>query len=84
MLGKGSKTRVLPVGRKALAALASWFKERSALLKHETTAVFITAAGRRLGARAIQKRVAYWGGAPGPADGGASAPVPALVRLASS
>jgi integrase/recombinase XerC len=60
VLGKGSKTRVLPVGRKALAALAAWLKERSALLKQDTTAVFITAAGRRLGPRAIQKRVAYW------------------------
>ena len=60
VLGKGSKTRVLPVGRKALSALAAWLKERSTLLKHETTAVFIGNSGRRLGPRAIQKRVEYW------------------------
>jgi integrase/recombinase XerC len=60
VLGKGSKTRVLPVGRKALAALAAWLKERRALIREETPAVFLGATGRRLGARAIQKRVEYW------------------------
>jgi integrase/recombinase XerC len=60
VLGKGSKTRVLPVGRKALTALAAWLKERAALLKNDTTAVFIGTSGRRLGPRAIQKRVEYW------------------------
>jgi integrase/recombinase XerC len=60
VLGKGSKTRVLPVGRKALAALATWLKERRALIRQETPAVFVGATGRRLGARAIQKRVEYW------------------------
>jgi integrase/recombinase XerC len=60
VLGKGSKTRVLPVGRKALAALAAWFKERRVLLREETPAVFVGATGRRLGPRAIQKRVEYW------------------------
>jgi integrase/recombinase XerC len=60
VLGKGSKTRVLPVGRKALSALATWLKARRALLKEDTTAVFIGTTGRRLGPRAIQKRVEYW------------------------
>jgi integrase/recombinase XerC len=60
VLGKGSKTRVLPVGRKALSALAAWLKARHALLKGDTTAVFIGTTGRRLGPRAIQKRVEYW------------------------
>jgi integrase/recombinase XerC len=60
VLGKGSKTRVLPVGRKALSAMASWLEQRHALLKQDTTAVFIGASGRRLGPRAIQKRVEYW------------------------
>lgn len=60
VLGKGSKTRVLPVGRKALSALAVWLKERRALVREETPAVFVGTTGRRLGARAIQKRVEYW------------------------
>ena len=60
VLGKGSKTRILPVGRKALSALAVWLKARAALVRHETQAMFIGTTGRRLGARAIQKRVEYW------------------------
>ena len=60
VLGKGSKTRVLPVGRKALGALSAWLKERSGLLRADTEAFFIGTTGRRLGARAIQKRVEYW------------------------
>ncbi len=60
VLGKGNKTRVLPVGRKALAALSGWLKERRTLVRDETAAVFVGSTGRRLGARAIQKRVAYW------------------------
>jgi len=60
VLGKGSKTRVVPVGRKALDALAAWLRLRPSLLRDATDAVFVGGAGRRLGARAIQKRVGYW------------------------
>ena len=60
VVGKGSKTRVLPVGRQALTALAAWLKERQSLLRADTAAVFVGTTGRRLGARAIQKRVEYW------------------------
>jgi integrase/recombinase XerC len=60
VLGKGSKTRVLPVGRKALAALSAWLTLRASLVKPDDPAVFVGAAGRRLGPRAIQKRVEFW------------------------
>jgi integrase/recombinase XerC len=60
VLGKGSKTRVVPVGRKALGALARWTKERGKLAAVGSDAIFVGATGRRLGARAIQKRVTYW------------------------
>jgi integrase/recombinase XerC len=60
VLGKGSKTRVVPVGRKALAALAEWLNERRDLVRDGNDAVFVGSSGRRLGARAIQKRVGYW------------------------
>jgi integrase/recombinase XerC len=60
VLGKGSKTRVIPVGRKALTALSAWLKERRALVRDDSVAFFVGATGRRLGARAIQKRVEYW------------------------
>ena len=60
VLGKGSKTRVLPVGRKAVDALRAWLKERRGLLRGDIEAMFVGTTGRRLGARAVQKRVEYW------------------------
>ncbi len=66
VLGKGSKTRVLPIGRFAIEALRKWLSERSAMLKRPATgrsddaAVFIGRGGRRLSARAVQLRVGGW------------------------
>ena len=54
--GKGSKTRVLPVGRKAREALALWLPLR-ALSNPPDGALFVSQKGRRLGPRAIQLRV---------------------------
>lgn len=54
--GKGSKTRVLPVGRKAREALQQWLPLR-ALSNPADDAVFVSQQGRRLGPRAIQLRV---------------------------
>ncbi|WP_296184583.1 tyrosine recombinase XerC [Pseudomonas sp. UBA1879] len=56
VLGKGSKTRVLPVGRKAREALDAWLKQR-VLANPLDDAVFISQQGRRLGPRSIQLRV---------------------------
>jgi integrase/recombinase XerC len=56
VLGKGSKTRVLPVGSKAREALTEWLKLRL-LANPLDDAVFISQQGRRLGPRAIQVRV---------------------------
>ena len=60
VLGKGSKTRVLPVGSKAILALRAWLTERSTLVKDGAGALFVGQGGRRLGARAIQRRVGRW------------------------
>src|ERR1700733_14969708 len=60
LLGKGNKTRVVPVGAKALGALSAWIRERSGCVREATQAVFVGTTGRRLGARAIQKRIGYW------------------------
>lgn len=56
VLGKGSKTRVLPVGSKARQALEAWLPMR-ALAGPQDDAVFISQKGTRLGSRAIQKRL---------------------------
>jgi integrase/recombinase XerC len=58
VLGKGSKTRIMPVGRQAVSALQGWLRQRAALAAVGETAVFITQRGRRLGARAVQLVVA--------------------------
>ena len=60
VLGKGKKSRIVPVGRPALKALQGWLKERPALAKADETALFVGRNGRRLGARAVQARVGYW------------------------
>ena len=60
VIGKGKKTRIVPVGQKAITALQRWMKTR-ALWNPENDAMFITQQGHRLGARAVQKRVALFG-----------------------
>jgi len=60
VLGKGSKTRVLPVGKQAVTALKAWLAERQALAKSGVAALFLGQGGRRLGARAIQRRIGRW------------------------
>jgi integrase/recombinase XerC len=60
VLGKGEKTRIVPVGRMARDAVQQWLVERSALLQRHPaqTALFVSRSGQRLSARAVQKRVA--------------------------
>ena len=58
VLGKGRKTRIVPVGRQAVSALRRWLVERAALARPETQAVFVGRTGKRLGARAVQLRLA--------------------------
>ncbi|MGH8631026.1 MAG: tyrosine recombinase XerC [Burkholderiales bacterium] len=60
VLGKGRKTRVVPVGRHALEALKSWLSLRAALAAPEEQAMFVNQRGKPLGARAIQLRVRAW------------------------
>lgn len=60
--GKGRKTRVVPVGRKARDALHHWFAVRSTLLPPGSgeLAVFLGRNGRRLSPRAVQQRLDLW------------------------
>jgi len=57
--GKGRKERIVPVGRKALEAIAAWVKQRASFSRPDETALFVGRYGRRLGARAVQNRVAH-------------------------
>jgi len=58
--GKGSKRRIVPVGRQARAALSCWLEVRAGLAPPDQTAVFVGQGGRRLGARAVQTRFRRW------------------------
>jgi integrase/recombinase XerC len=60
VLGKGSKTRLIPVGRMAREALQRWLELRL-LTNTPEQALFIGKQGRRLTPRAIQLRVRRWG-----------------------
>lgn len=59
VVGKGAKTRVVPIGRMAQAALRLWLAERARLDAEQThaTALFVGARGGRLYARAVQRLV---------------------------
>lgn len=60
VLGKGGKTRIVPVGRHARTALGQWLKERADRVKPDQQAVFVGQGGRRLSPRAVQLRISYW------------------------
>ncbi len=63
VLGKGAKTRIVPVGRYAIAALQAWLSERAKLRAQKSPpdpALFIGRGGRRLTVRAVQLRVGEW------------------------
>jgi integrase/recombinase XerC len=71
VVGKGSKTRAVPIGRFAIDALKKWLVERGALVRavkrdededeaQDAAAVFIGRSGRRLSVRAVQLRVGMW------------------------
>jgi integrase/recombinase XerC len=58
--GKGAKTRVVPVGSQALAALKKWVEKRALLVKAGVDALFVGRNGTRLTSRAIQYRMKEW------------------------
>jgi integrase/recombinase XerC len=58
--GKGSKARVVPVGREARNALEHWLQQRKSWARPGETALFVSRRGGRLGPRAIQQRLNYW------------------------
>ena len=60
VMGKGSRGRVLPVGRYAVAALQRWLPERQGMLKGEQSALFVSKLGRRLSVSVVQRRIAAW------------------------
>lgn len=58
--GKGSKDRIVPVGRQAVEAIQRWLVERSKLASTHTRALFVGKRGDRISPRTVQKLVADW------------------------
>jgi integrase/recombinase XerC len=63
--GKGSKTRIVPVGEPALKALAAWGAIRARLARPGENALFVGRSGRRVTARELQRRIKRWAAAAG-------------------
>jgi len=59
--GKGSKTRILPVGRLAREALLRWQALRAELANKDEQALFVSNRGTRLAARSVQQRLRHQG-----------------------
>ncbi len=55
--GKGSKTRVLPVGIQAVEAIERWLEVRARLAQPQETALFVARGGGRLGPWAVRARL---------------------------
>ncbi|MGD8497561.1 MAG: tyrosine recombinase XerC [Chromatiales bacterium] len=60
VVGKGRKTRNVPVGRQAREALRRWLGERTKLAAPEEQALFVGRGGRRLSGRSVQQRLRRW------------------------
>ena len=58
--GKGRKTRTVPVGAKARAALARWLELRGAVAAAGENALFVGRRGRRMSAAMVWQRLVAW------------------------
>lgn len=60
VMGKGSKERIIPIGKVAISAIETWLVCRRAI-NCDNDALFVTNKGARLAHRSIQARLAKWG-----------------------
>ena len=56
VLGKGSKTRLVPMGRFAVSAIKNWLTERNKI-DNDSDALFLSLRGTRLSVRSVQLRL---------------------------
>ena len=59
--GKGSKTRIVPLGSHAIAALQVWLAVREQLANEGEPALFVGQRGSRISPRVVQLRMKQWG-----------------------
>ena len=55
--GKGSKTRIVPIGSQAIQVLREWMKRREVLVKAGATALFVSRYGKNISSRSISQRL---------------------------
>ena len=60
VLGKRNKTRTVPIGAKAKAALLAWMEERRSIAQPDEVALFVNKFGRRLSNGGIATRLSRW------------------------
>lgn len=60
IIGKGNKTRVVPIGTKALSAIRAWLSLRTNLGKPITDFLFPNKLGNPISPRTIQYRLNKW------------------------
>jgi integrase/recombinase XerC len=55
--GKGGKTRIVPVGSKAIQAVCGWITQREGLVQPGATALFLSRYGKNISRRSIAQRL---------------------------
>jgi integrase/recombinase XerC len=58
--GKGSRTRTVPVGARAIEALDAWMLERADMAAPDEAALFVGARGRRIAHAVVQVALKRW------------------------
>jgi integrase/recombinase XerC len=58
--GKGGKSRLLPIGSKAITAINNWLQQRLTYAVVSESALFVSTRGTRLGQRSIELRLELW------------------------
>lgn len=58
--GKGAKTRTVPVGGQARAAMDRWLQARAGMAAAGEAALFVGARGARISPRVVQQRLDRW------------------------
>ncbi len=58
--GKGGKSRILPIGSKAVTAINNWLQQRLKNIAVSEPALFVSIRGTRLGQRSIELRLEQW------------------------
>lgn len=67
--GKGNKTRIVPMGSHAVAALQAWLAVRAQIARTDERALFVGKSGKRISPRTVQLHLRQWGIKQGIASG---------------